>query len=68
MAESDHSYPYSYGEEEEGQGTCEEIMPQQGNEGITPQLSDPAVYGKPIYATEVAAKAHIFYIDGASQN
>ena len=29
MAESDHSYPYSYGEEEKGQGTCEVIMPQQ---------------------------------------
>ena len=29
MAESDHSYPYSFGEEEEGQGTCQVIMPQQ---------------------------------------
>ena len=43
-AESDHSFRYSCGEQEQGQGTSEPLMPQQG---IFPQLSDPAIYGKP---------------------
>ena len=38
MAESDHSFRYPCGEQEQGQGTSQALMPQ---------LSDPAVYGKP---------------------